>query len=271
MKSIINYCEKPPLYEKGNAFMWTNPHIQPYLLDFHLNPSANVASRDQNSIDKTIAWINTIMQDKTGLTILDLGCGPGLYAERFSQLGHHVTGVDINHFSLSYAIKHTKDVTYLNTDYLMLSIDETFDLIYMIYCDFGVLSLDEQNILLKKVKSLLKPNGIFIMDGYNESYYKQIKTHRSWNYEISGFWSHLPHLVLHETFLYETEKAFLEQYMIIENNEKLSVYRFYNHVYTLALLKKRFECHLFDSITVHKHVIDDSTVDFYIFSKTKKE
>jgi 2-polyprenyl-3-methyl-5-hydroxy-6-metoxy-1,4-benzoquinol methylase len=35
--------------------------------------------------------------------LLDLGCGPGLYAERFSRAGVKIVGLEISQRSLDYA------------------------------------------------------------------------------------------------------------------------------------------------------------------------
>ena len=44
-------------YDKGTATMWTDHHISKYLLDAHINPDINMASRKADSIDKIIQFI----------------------------------------------------------------------------------------------------------------------------------------------------------------------------------------------------------------------
>ena len=43
--NIIPKIEKPKIYEKGTAFMWTDKHISKQLLNVHLNPDIDLASR----------------------------------------------------------------------------------------------------------------------------------------------------------------------------------------------------------------------------------
>jgi hypothetical protein len=45
VKNIMNLCVKPALYQKGTAVMWTDPYISKQLLDVHLNPNLDLASR----------------------------------------------------------------------------------------------------------------------------------------------------------------------------------------------------------------------------------
>ena len=54
---LIVKTQKPSLYEKGSAVMWTDPYISGQLLKVHLNPEVDLASRKQNAIDSTVQWI----------------------------------------------------------------------------------------------------------------------------------------------------------------------------------------------------------------------
>lgn len=102
---IISKSIKPGLYEKGTSFMWTDNYISKQLLNVHLNPEIDLGSRKMTTIKSTAEWILKIKQEDKELEILDLGCGPGLYSEIFSQSGHKVTGVDISQTSIDYAKK----------------------------------------------------------------------------------------------------------------------------------------------------------------------
>jgi len=41
--------------------------------------------------------------------------------------------------------------------------ENEFDMIMMIYCDFGVLSSDERNQLIEIIYKALRPGGVFIL------------------------------------------------------------------------------------------------------------
>ena len=263
---IQKYSIKPALYEKGNAIMWTNPHIQPYLLEAHLDPHINIASRRKDQIEKTIHWMKSLFPIGKSLDVLDLGCGPGLYIEHFYHPNQKVIGIDFNVCSLEYAKNHTKGVTFIQKNYLELDLSQTFDLIYMIYCDFGVLALTEQNQLLNIVEKHLKKGGLFVMDGYNHHFKKHIKEERTWDLESNGFWSNKPYLVLNETYVYSEDNAFLEQHIVFEDDKKPQVYRFYNHIFSAKDMQNKFK-HQFADIKLYQHVIDDECVDFYVFKR----
>ena len=49
MKELLKYAMRPDLYEKGSAVMWTDPYISKQLLQIHLNPDMDLASRKYSS------------------------------------------------------------------------------------------------------------------------------------------------------------------------------------------------------------------------------
>ena len=114
IEDIMSKSVKPDLYEKGTAFMWTDDYISKQLLQVHLNPDVDLASRKKTSVEKTVNWILKTQKDKGKLKILDLGCGPGLYAEKFANAGHLVTGIDISANSIEFAKKSAHQPFVLN-------------------------------------------------------------------------------------------------------------------------------------------------------------
>ena len=160
-------AQRPALYEKGDSTIWTDEHISQKLLELHLNPNIDSASRSQKSIDKTLEFILSFCKDAP-MEILDLGCGPGIYLERLAGKGHTCTGIDFSANSIGYARNQAEgkglEISYMNQDYLELDFENQFDLILLIYTDIGVLLPEERTKLLKRVHRSLKPGGTFIFD-----------------------------------------------------------------------------------------------------------
>ena len=69
--------------------MWTDTHISKELLEIHLNQDIGLASRKLSTIKSTVNWILD-NSPKKNLKILDLGCGPGLYAEELVGLSDDI-------------------------------------------------------------------------------------------------------------------------------------------------------------------------------------
>jgi len=263
LKNII--C-RPKLFEKGTAILWDNAHISKNMLKAHLDPDTDAASRKSAIIDSTSNWIaKNFLSHKSN--ILDLGCGPGLYAKKLAVLGHHVVGIDFSKCSIEYATKDAKDnnlsIQYLYQDYLDIKYENEFDLIILIYCDFGVLNDKERNCLLTKVHKALRPNGLFIFDVFNEKYPGTKKHDNSWAIESNGFWSEGTYLSLAETFHYSAENAFVEQYIIITNDGEIKIYRNWNRYYS-----KNAIGNLLDQFKFSNHKFYDDIIESSNFTST---
>ena len=215
--------------------MWTDEHISEKLLEIHLNPKLDSASRSQASIDKTLDFI-LASSYKSNMNILDLGCGPGLYLEKLAQLGHRCTGVDFSQNSINYARAQAEskglDITYLCQNYLELDFEDQFDLIMLIYTDFGVLLPDERENLLDRLQRALKPGGMFIFDVLNDKNADQkFVEDFTWSQEFSGFWSASPYLELVSGYHYPEHQVFLKQHTLIDESNHIRNYRFWMHYF----------------------------------------
>ena len=210
---------KPELYEKGDSHMWTDRHISEKLLEVHLDPENDSASRMPESIDRTLEFISGFIH-KSPLSILDLGCGPGIYLEKLATSGHACTGIDFSSNSISYAKKQAKEkgleINYICQDYLEIDFENQFDLITLIYTDLGVLVPDERAQLLDKIHRALKPGGLFVFDLINDrNLEEKFQEQKTWTFENSGFWKPGPYMELANGFHYPDEKVFLFQHIII--------------------------------------------------------
>ena len=270
-------AQKPKLYEKGDSIIWTDDHISMKLLELHLNPDIDSASRMMDSIDKTIEFISEFCRE-IPMTILDLGCGPGIYLEKLAELGHVCTGLDYSKNSISYAVEQAKEkglrINYIYQDYLELDLEDQFDLIILIYTDLGVLLPEERKVLLDKIYRALKPNGVFIFDVLNDRNIEQkFKEHQNWSFEFSGFWKPTPYLELANGFHYPDDKVFLKQHTIIDESDRIRNYRFWTHYFSTDDISEMLSSRgfrrteYFDNILPAKDIWDGENVTFY---KTQK-
>jgi len=61
------------------------------------------------------------IQKRAGFSILDVGCGPGLYIEQLMKLGHKMIAVDKNPVFVNEALKYTEEVYQVDLDKMYLS------------------------------------------------------------------------------------------------------------------------------------------------------
>lgn len=229
---IDTFTNPPDLYETTGIAFWDDEHISKSMLAAHLAADSDGASRSHTFIEKSVAWIKSLAAPGKGL--LDLGCGPGLYAECLNDAGFGVTGIDFSRRSIEYAQasdrKTDRRIDYHHQDYLTLNYQAEFDVAILIYCDFGVLSPVDRELLLTKIFQALKPGGLFVLDVFTENQYKTFTDGITTSYEASGFWRAEPHLCLKRDQRYQ-DNNFLEQYTIITEGEE-QVYNLWNHAFS---------------------------------------
>ena len=270
-------AQRPALYEKGDSMMWTDEYISQKLLELHLNPDIDSASRSLESIDKTMDFLLSFCKDAP-MEILDLGCGPGIYLERLAGKGHKCTGIDFSANSIGYARNQAKEkgleISYMNQDYLELDFENQFDLILLIYTDIGVLLPEERGELLKRIHRSLKPGGIFIFDVLNDrNLEEKFQESQSWSFEFSGFWKPLPYLELVSGYHYPESKVFLKQHTILDESEQVQNYRFWTHYFNTEEVKEILSSGGFHGTAYFENVLpandvwDGENVTFY---KTQK-
>ncbi len=260
IKQLIQITKKPEMYDRGTAVMWTDGYISTQLLETHLSQATDLASRKKSTIDSTVEWILEKVQGEK-MNILDLGCGPGLYTEKLARKGHTVTGVDFSKSSISHARKSAKEhglnISYRCEDYLTIDDENCYDLVMMIFTDFGVLCPDQRNALLQNIYRALKPGGIFLFDVLNDNYAGAADS-RNWEAVEKGFWRPGPYLALSENIYYRAQKVILSQHVIIDEAGKTEIYRFWTHLFSDNDLAGILKVHNFTEPVFYKNVIPDS-------------
>ena len=225
--------------------LWANEHTSKQMLEYHLNESIDVSSRNKSFIERSVEWIISHfgVDDKT--KIADFGCGPGLYTTRLAEQSASVTGIDFSENSLKYAKQVAEQkglkINYVHTNYLDFETTHSFDLITMIMCDFCALSPEQRKIMLSKFSSLLKPGGFVLLDVYSFNSFNQKEESATYELnQLNGFWSPEDYYCFVNTFKYDIEKVTLDKYTIIEESRKRIVYNWLQY-FSTETLRKEFE------------------------------
>jgi SAM-dependent methyltransferase len=244
MAHVCQLQQKPLPFEPGEPLFWTDPHIAQQMLATHLNPDTDAASRRPETIARATHWIATSLGLQPGDPILDLGCGPGLYAERLARAGFQVTGVDFSQNSIEYATAQARAqhlaIQYRCQNYLQLADEGLYSAALLIYGDFCPLAPEQRAQLLANIQRALKPGGCFVLDVSTPSLRQKYGLKNGWYAAASGFWKPGPHLVLEQGFSYPGD-LYLDQYVVVESNAKISVYRNWFQDYTPDTIRAELE------------------------------
>lgn len=263
IKHILRESSHPAPYTPGTAEMWVDEYISRQLLQVHLDQDIELASRKKSTIEKTLRWIFS-HETKSALSVLDLGCGPGLYTEEMARAGHHVTGIDFSAHSIEYARSSAQrkqlDISYRNQNYLTLEDENHYDLIIMIFTDFGVLTPHQRSTLLARINRALKPGGTFIFDVLNTTISLEKLGARNWEMAAGGFWRPGPYLALSDSIYYAKEDVTLNQHIVMAEDDTWDIYRFWVHTFTPAELDHLLIGTGFAEVQCYDNIIPDSAL-----------
>lgn len=261
LESITKFTVKPPLFspsEPPGTLFWDDPYISQSMLETHLNPDTDLASRQPETLDKQVNHLTACGIFKKGDRLLDIGCGPGLIANRLAAKSIEVTGIDISRNSLDYAITQARtyglDIQYRLLNFLDMDYTSIFDAALQSYCEIGTLSDENRDALFTKVYRALKPGGVFVFDLTTPHLKTGPCPRHHWHILEGGFWRPSRHMTMEMRFDYPEDNIFLSQTIIIDE-EKLTVYRIWNHNYTpetisLPLEKAGFRIqHIWNDLT----------------------
>ncbi|MGM0216658.1 class I SAM-dependent methyltransferase [Enterococcus sp. AZ109] len=257
--NINELNKKVPLFARSEENIWTDPYVAKQLLTAHLDEQADGATRNKVFVEKSVEWLTDQFPVTEYPKILDLGCGPGIYAEKFCRKGYQVTGLDFSQTSIDYAQQsaelQTLSINYVCADYLKADWQkERYDLIFMIYCDLGVLSHQGQRCILQKAAQALNPGGKLVFDVFTPERYKDFVPTQTWQIEENSFWSVETCLHLQESRQYS--RTYLDAHHLIYQDKQKTFY-IWETVFTPEEMIQELTTTGFKEIEVYKSIAGD--------------
>jgi len=235
LPQLMAMMKRPALYEKGTAELWTDGHISKGMLEAHLNPDGDAATRNHAAVREIVKWIGRVAPAEEYRDLLDLGCGPGLYAEEFDKAGYRVAGMDISERSIQYAKNSARErnlpITYYHQNFLSMDFIERFDLVTLIYYDFCTLSTEDRAKTLQNIRTALKPGGLLIVEVHTPRHFSGQKERKSWTYAEKGFFCAEPHICLESFDRYDEQNTILDRYIIVTERDSKSI-NVWHHTFT---------------------------------------
>ena len=222
-------------FPPSDAPFWDDPHISSQLLALHFDDSVEAASRSSATIAATVERLMTLVEP--GARVLDLGCGPGRYAEPLAAAGCLVTGVDSSHRSIAHARTRATElglaIDYRLGDFLELDDFASYDLVLQSFGELNTFGDPTRDGLLATIHRALVPGGLLVFDSSTPSFRSRLARPTTWSVETAGFWRAWPHLLLEAGHAYPDD-VWCDQYVVVDDG--VTAYRMWFHDYTPGTL-----------------------------------
>jgi SAM-dependent methyltransferase len=242
LSEIVVSSRPPRPWEEGENIPWNEPGFSERMLHEHLSQAHDGASRRTETIDRHVAWIHGELLGGCPSRVLDLGCGPGLYANRLAAQGHACVGIDFSPASVRYAQSTTAGAEFVLGDVRETPFGEGYDLVMFLYGELNVFRRAEAEAILRRCRAALKPGGTLLLEPQT---YGDVKAQagRSWYASAHGLFSEQPHLCLKEAFWDEASATTTVRHWVVdaatgETNRWASTYAAYTDAGYAELLSR---------------------------------
>ena len=155
------------LWDGGHKIPWNEPAFSARILKEHLSQDHHLASRKSVVIKAQCAWITSRCLSGGPASILDLGCGPGLYSRRLAGDSHYYIGLDFSPASIGYAqdtYGAPGKAEFRLGDAVEADFGGPFELAMMLYGELNVFSPKDCRRILAKAHAALAPGGQLLIE-----------------------------------------------------------------------------------------------------------
>jgi SAM-dependent methyltransferase len=195
----------PEPWVEGRTIPWDDPDFSRRMLPHHLSQDRDSASRRSGLIERHIEFLREHALPDGPARILDLGCGPGLYAHRLAALGHECFGVDIGPASIEYARQQAAAFEdrcrFALGDIREVDFGAGYDLVMLLFGEFNLFDAKDTARLLERATAALAPGRTLVLEVHSfEAVRDRGETPPSWTAVESGLFSERPYLHLEESF-----------------------------------------------------------------------
>ena len=210
------------LWQDGGNLPWNDPVFSARMLREHLDESHGAASRQAAERAAQLDWLWARLALAPGRRLLDLTCGPGLYAVPLAQRGVAVTGVDFGPASIAHARRLAAEAgvarrcVFVEADVRDYEPEAaTYDAALFLYGQLAVFPRRQAAALLAKAARALRPGGRLVVELLNPERIDK-KDSTWWFADDKGLWGERPFLHLGERRWEAAERASVERFTTLD-------------------------------------------------------
>lgn len=256
LPAIFSRAIPPEPWAEGDNIPWHDPAFSARMLREHLSQAHDAASRREETIERQVAWIHKALLEERATRILDLGCGPGLYASRLARLGHTCTGIDYSPASIAYARERSAE-EYSDCQYELLDIrsgayGQDFGLAMLIFGELNVFPQETAAAILREMRASLIDGGTLLLEPHSFAAIHEMGEQKpSWYTAKQGVFADEPYLCLTEHFWHERIRATTTRHHVIEASGAVTRYAQTMQAYTEDEYRALLTTCGFEQIKIH--------------------
>ncbi len=254
LRRIYGRSQPPAPWRDGANLPWDDPAFSERMLREHLDQSHGAASRRLPEIRGQVQVMGTWLGLQPGARLLDVTCGPGLYAAQFARQGVSVTGIDFSPASIRYAREHCAGLSceFVQGDVRGMDFaGQGFDAAIYLYGQFTVLRPAESVDVLRRIRAALRPGARLLLEILDDE--KFDKRDNTWWYtDQGGLWGDFPYLHLGERTWDPEQRAAVERFHILNlETGEMQVYGLADQAYTIEMVSDMLHQTGFGQVHVH--------------------
>ena len=229
---LSELIERPALepWRTAPGIPWHEPEFSERMLREHLSQEHDAASRRLERIDRHVEWLHEQVVPRTRGSVLDLGCGPGLYTSRLARRGHRCFGIDVSPASIEHArAEATADdlaCTYMLADLRSAPLGAGHGAALLLYGQLNALPRDDVKEVLGHVREALTGGGVLVLEVHTDRAVEAIgRGTPSWYPSAGGLLGEGAHLVLQESAWHPDARAATRRWLAVDaDTADVSVY-----------------------------------------------
>jgi SAM-dependent methyltransferase len=254
LQAIYDRVQPPVPWRDGGNLPWNEPQFSERMLREHLDQSHGAATRRlpelRAQVEVMARWLNLV----EGSTLLDVTCGPGLYAAEFARRGVSVQGIDFSPASIRYAREHCAGLPcgFVQGDVRNMDFQgRDFDAAIYIYGQFTVLRPEESLDVLRRIHAALRPGGRLLLEILDDAQIDK-KDSTWWYTDRGGLWGDFPFLHLGERKWDAELRAIIERFYVVNlDTGELNGYGLSDQAYPVEIVEGMLGEAGFGEVTVH--------------------
>lgn len=245
------------LWVSDHKIPWNEPAFSARILKEHLSQAHHLASRKFEIIKAQNSWINARYLSERPASILDLGCGPGLYAEKLSGDIHLYHGIDFSPASIEYAREQhrgNRRCSFHLGNVLRADFGGPHDLLTMLYGELNVFSPEDCRHILAKACRAMAPGGTLLVEFQAPEAVQAVgELANSWTRaEQGGLFSDDSYVCLTENHWFSREAVALQCFHVMLGSGEVATYRSTTKAWSREEVRGLFAEAGFDKVMDHE-------------------